>query len=353
METTEQLETDPRLALAQDIAWFYDNPLQFVLYCWPWGKSGTILKDHTGPDAWQTDFLRKLGEEVRGRKFDGHHAVPPIRMCAVSGHGIGKSVLAAWVVLWIMATRTNCRGIVTASTFQQLSTRTWAAISEWLRTSVVADWFEISTDRLWYKGFKDSWFCTAQTAQEQYSESFAGIHAASSTPFVIVDESSGVPDKIFEVAQGATTDGEPIVLALGNPTRNSGWFYRAAFGSDRARWIRFSVDSRTSKFANKALLQEWIDDFGIDSDFVRVRVLGEAPKASVSQFIGHDVVARAESLRLLPIHICRRFSGLTSPGKVTTDRLLFVGRAGSCRCYRPGSRDSRRVEALRLPAIGS
>jgi len=298
------LETDPRLALAQDIARFYDNPLGFVLYVFPWGKLG-LLAHHEGPDQWQADFLRRLGEEVRDRKFDGHTPVDPVRMCVVSGHGVGKSVLAAWICLWIMATRPHCRGVVTASTFQQLSTRTWAAVSQWLKLSLIADWFEISSDRLWFKGQKDSWFTTAQTALEQNSESFAGIHAASSSPFVIVDESSGVPDRIFEVSMGASTDGEPFVVALGNPTRNSGWFYRAAFGSDRARWIRFSIDSRTSKFSNKQLLDEWIQDFGLDSDFVRVRILGEAPKASFSQFIPQDIVAacrkfKAESYQHMP-----------------------------------------------------
>ena len=148
-----ELETDPRLALAQDISRFYDNPLGFVLYAFPWAKPG-FLEAHTGPDSWQTDFLRRLGEEVRTRKFDGVHPVAPVRMLAVSGHGVGKSVLAAWLVLWLMATRPHCRGVVTASTFQQLSTRTWATLAQWLKMSVVADWFEISSDRLWFKGQK-------------------------------------------------------------------------------------------------------------------------------------------------------------------------------------------------------
>src|SRR5215469_282957 len=174
--------------------------------------------------------------------------LPPVRMGVVSGHGTGKSVLSAWVTLWIMATRPNCRGVITASTFQQLSTRTWATLSQWLRMSLIDDWFECSSDRLWFKGQKDSWFAVAQTALEQNSESFAGVHAASSSPFFIFDESSGVPDKIYEVSQGGTTDGEPFAVALGNPTRNSGWFYRACFGSDRANWIRFSVDTPAHAF---------------------------------------------------------------------------------------------------------
>jgi len=81
-----------------------------------------LLERHEGPDQWQTDFLTRVGEEVRRRKFHGYTPVEPIRMLVSSGHGIGKSVLAAWIAIWIMATRPRCRGVVSASTAKQLST---------------------------------------------------------------------------------------------------------------------------------------------------------------------------------------------------------------------------------------
>jgi len=71
-----ELSIDPRIALAEDIAKFYSDPLGFVLYCWPWGKPG-LLEHHSGPDKWQAEFLRRLGEEVKLRKFDGHTPVAP------------------------------------------------------------------------------------------------------------------------------------------------------------------------------------------------------------------------------------------------------------------------------------
>ena len=37
------------------------------------------------------------------------------------------------------------------------------------------------------------------------------------------------------------------------------------------------IDSRTVRITNKKRLQGWIDAYGLDSDFVRVRVLGEFP----------------------------------------------------------------------------
>jgi hypothetical protein len=50
-------------------------------------------------------------------------------MATASGHGIGKSTLVAWIVNWILTTRPLCQGTVTANTYQQLETKTWAAIA--------------------------------------------------------------------------------------------------------------------------------------------------------------------------------------------------------------------------------
>jgi hypothetical protein len=48
---------------------------------------------------------------------------------------------------------------------------------------------------------------------------------------------------------------------------------------------------------NKAQIEKWIADYGEDSDFVRVRVRGEFPRAGSSQFIPSDIVAAARQYR--------------------------------------------------------
>src|SRR5262252_4287176 len=102
-------------------------------------------------------------------------------------------------------------------------------------------------------------------------------------------KSAGTIDRLQ--AEGGCTDGEPIFIACGNPTRNTGKFQRITFGNERERWTRFSVDSRNSKFTNKEQIAEWIADYGEDSDFVRVRVRGECPRAGSTQLIPSDAVA--------------------------------------------------------------
>lgn len=284
---------DVNAELAEFVGQFYDDPLGFVMAMFPWGEPGP-LEDFDGPDQWQREFLTWLGEEVKARRFDGSTAVPPIRAAVSSGHGTGKSTLQAWVVTWIMATRPYCRGTVTANTSTQLDTKTWAAITYWAKLSLTAHWFEINSARYYFKDHRDSWFCAPQSCREENSEAFAGQHAANSTSFYVFDEDSAVSDKIHDVAQGGLTDGEPMWFLFGNATRSTGAFYRACFGSDKHRWKVWVIDSRTARFTNKEQIAEWVHDYGEDSDFVRVRVRGLAPRAGDAQFIGQDAVFEAQ-----------------------------------------------------------
>jgi hypothetical protein len=51
------------------------------------------------------------------------------------------------------------------------------------------------------------------------------------------------------------------------------------------------------KITNKGQIQRWIDDWGLDSDFVRVRVLGLPPSVSAFQLIPTLVVEEAQRRR--------------------------------------------------------
>ena len=286
------------LELADEIAKYYADPLGFVLFAYPWGETGTALADFDGPDQWQIDFLVGIGEAVKERGFDGLNAVKPIRDGTSSGHGIGKSALTSWLVNWIMSTRPFAQGTITANTSSQLETKTWAQVAKWSKLCITSHWFTVNTGRgsmkMYHNQEPESWFCTAQTCREENSEAFAGQHAVNSTSFYIFDEASAVPDKIYEVAEGGMTDGEPMFFLFGNPTRNSGKFHRAAFGNERKRWGLRVIDSRNCKLPNKNQIDEWEEDYGEDSDFFRVRVRGLPPSASELQFIDTDRIYQAQ-----------------------------------------------------------
>mgnify|MGYP001558282761 CR=1 FL=1 len=281
--------------IAAEMALCYADPLRFVQVAYPWGVAGGPLADYAGPDVWQTQFLTKLGAAVRVRAFNGVTAVEPIRMAVSSGHGVGKSAMSAWLVNWLMSTRPQAIGTVSANSFPQLETKTWASIQKWTQWSITGHWFTSTGMRLYHPAHKASYFVAPQSCKEENSEAFAGQHNITSTSFYIFDESSSIPDAIFGVANGGLTDGEPMIFLFGNPTRSTGLFYRACFGSERNRWESVVVDSRESAFTNKDEFQKWIDDYGLDSDYVRVRVRGLPPRASDAQFIDADRIAGAQA----------------------------------------------------------
>jgi hypothetical protein len=346
------------LKLAEFVSDFYADPLGFVIACYPWGEPGP-LKDHDGPDTWQREHLAWVGEQVRARAFDGQHAVSAIRSSVSSGHGIGKSVEVAWLVDWIMSTRPHCQGTITANTFTQLQTKTWAAIQRWTKLCLTGHWFVVNAERMYHPEHKESWFCALQSSREENSEAFAGQHAADSTSFYIVDEASAVPDAILEVAEGGLTDGEPMIFLFGNPTRNNGKFHRVTFGSERGRWHQVVVDSRLSKFTNKTQIAEWIQDYGEDSDFVRVRVRGLPPSAADLQFIGSDLVAEAQRRTAVCLPVDPLICGL-DVARGGMDECVFRFRRGDdAQSFKPiripgeQARDSMKLATVAANVLGS
>lgn len=330
-------QKDPEADLAEFIGGYYDDPLGFVLDCFPWQQPGA-LKDFDGPDQWQRELLTWIGAQVKDRAFDGVVAVDPIRAAVASGHGIGKSTIQAWLVCWIMSTRPHCRGTVTANTNTQLDTKTWAAVMKWSKLCLTAHWFEINTQRMYRKGHRESWFCAPQSCKEENSEAFAGQHAADSTSFYIFDEASAIPEAIYQVAEGGVTDGEPMWFLFGNATRSSGSFHQACFGSQRHRWYAMSIDARTARFTNKRQIAQWIEDYGEDSDFVRVRVRGLPPSAGDAQFIDSARVYAAQRRIVQPLDDEPLIAGVDVSGG---------GSAWTVCAFRKGA-DARSIPPIRL-----
>lgn len=295
------------IALAEVVRTYRNDPLGFVLDCYPWGEPGE-LEEATGPDENQIEFLTSLGAEVTARAFDGHTPVMPVRMAETSGHGTGKSALGAWIANWILSTRPHSIGTVTAGTATQLEERTWTAVQQWTALCATAHWFDVQSRGIYARQSilgpgetPNTWKLTAQTCKEENRQSFAGQHARTSTSWYLFDEASTVPDGIWTVAYGGLTDGEPMMFAWGQPERNTGEFYNVCFGGHRDRWNHRTVDGRTSRFTNKQLIAEYELDYGIDSDYFKVRVLGLPPSASELQFIDSARIDAAKKNQTVPL----------------------------------------------------
>jgi len=304
-EKSERANTDPmtNTELSSDLGGYAPDPYGWVLYAFEWDKGE--LAGFTGPDAWQREQLEAIGEILRdanripdtGSREEITNlpavlcpATSVIRQAIASGHGIGKSTLVAWLILWAVTTFEDTRGVVTANTEKQLKTKTWSELAKWFRLCWFArGLFDLSATAISSADpmHQKTWRIDQVPWNERNTEAFAGLHNKGSRILLIYDEASAIPDLIWEVSEGALTDeGTEIVWCVfGNPTRNTGRFKDCFTGRLGRRWNIRQIDSRSCTLTNKDQIRQWAEDYGEDSDFFKVRVRGVFPSMAARQFI--------------------------------------------------------------------
>lgn len=242
---------------------YWDDPVAFV---------EDVLQAE--PDEWQSETLDSLAK------------VPKVSVR--SGQGVGKTALEAWAVIWYLSCRPNPKVICTAPTRQQLHDVLWAEIAKWLEGTLVKNFLKWTKTKVYMIGNEERWFATARTATKP--ENMQGFH--EDYMLFVVDEASGVEDKIMEAILGTLSGDENKLLMCGNPTRTSGVFYDSHH-RDRSDYKTLKVSSYDSKRTNKDNIASLIRKYGQDSDVTRVRVFGDFPKSEPDGFIPLDLVEQA------------------------------------------------------------
>lgn len=295
------MSLDKEGELAEFIAGFYDDPYGFVMAVWPWGEptlpdgSPNPLAGKAGPEPWQRDLLNDMGDHIKNNRILIEMGLQPevFRSAVASGHGVGKSAIVSWINYFLMSTRADTRGVVTASTQFQLEDKTWPELSKWHALAINRHWFTWTSTTFSFAAYPDdkkkNYRTTAATVSADNTEAFAGLHNEGKTVFVIFDEASGVYPKIWEVSEGALTDGEAFFFAFGNPTKPDGEF-ADCFDKNSFMYRTRHVDSREVSFTNKNALNDILRKYGDDSDEAKVRVKGMFPSQAFNGFIAADAV---------------------------------------------------------------
>lgn len=278
------------------------DPLMFVQDAYDWGLGD--LSGQVGPREWQAKILGAIRDHLNNPAT----RYQPLLIAVASGHGIGKTAEISFVDHWAMSCFEDPKIVITANTDTQLKTKTVPELQKWYRLAINSHWFDVNATsvKVKDKAHEKTWRTDFIPWSADNTEAFAGLHNQGSIVLLIFDEASAIDPKVWEVAEGAMTDENTIIIwiAFGNPTQPAGRFFEC-FGKLKHRWLTFQIDSRTVEGTNKAQLQKWVEDYGEDSDFVRVRVRGEFPRAGSNQFIPSDVVAaarryKAEGFERLP-----------------------------------------------------
>jgi hypothetical protein len=276
---------DEEAEIEQLIAGCYDDPLRFVLLAFDWGHGDLVGWE--GPDEWQRAFLVRLGDTIKARQPGD-----VIKMAAKTGKGPGKTAMEAWLILWLMSTRPNFAGIATANTGDQLDTKLWRELSLWWQRAINKHWFQWTATRFYQVDHKDTWGMDALKWSEHKPDAFGGLHNGGRGQAVIMDEGSAIASSIYDVVDSTMTDEDSFIFVFGNPYQKRGRFYEI-FTRFAHRWLGVTVDTRTAKAPNQRKIQQDIEDWGIDSDYVRVNVLGEFPRQDSDTLIPLPLIEAA------------------------------------------------------------
>lgn len=264
------MSSSPKNSFVDFIAAYRDHPVLFV-------------REVLGatPLPWQEDFLRAV---ARGER----------RISVRAGHGVGKSTVCSWALIWHMVTRYPQKSVVTAPTAAQLFDALYSELKSWINKlpPILKDLFEVFSDRINLKDAPESSFISARTSSSERPEALAGVH--SENVLLIVDEASAVPEAVFEAAAGSMSGHSATTILISNPTRNSGLFYKThhELASD---WFRLHVSCINIPLVSSDFVRQIEATYGRDSNAFRIRVLGEFAIADDDTLIAADLVDAAMS----------------------------------------------------------
>jgi len=223
-----------------------------------------------GPTAYQIEILTSLSLYNR---------------VSVRGpHGLGKTALAAWVILWFALTRDgeDWKAPTTASAWRQLTKYLWPEVRKWarrLRWDVIGrEPYSGRTELLGLnlKGATGEAFALASND----ANAIEGAHA--SHLLYVFDEAKAIPAELWDAAEGAFASpdtNEALALAISTPGEPQGRFYeihsRKAGLED---WLVRHVTLQEAIDANR-IGKEWAEQrrrqWGEGSAVYQNRVLGE------------------------------------------------------------------------------
>jgi phage terminase large subunit len=231
------------------------------------------------PDPWQVEFLEAIS---RGER----------KISVRSGHGVGKSTVASWAMIWYMLTRGPAKIVVTAPTSSQLYDALFAELKRWVKElpNAWGDRLEVKTDRIEMRAAPQESFISARTSRAEQPEALQGVH--SDHVMLVADEASGIPESVFEAAAGSMSGHNAVTILLGNPTKSSGFFFDTHNRLKDEWWTR-RVSCYDSKRVSDAYIKDMASRYGEESNAFRVRVLGEFPRTDDDTLIGVELVDSA------------------------------------------------------------
>lgn len=240
------------------------------------------------------DKMQEIAESVRDNQFT---AVP-------AGHDVSKTYLAGRLSVWFKTCFVPSTVITTAPSDKLVKNQLWREIHTTHSGAKIPlggkmntlDWDckpskhileELSPEEraLWEKNFAIGFSTSPDTAKE-HATKMQGWH--NKWVFVILDEAGGILRAIWKAAlEGLMINERCKILAIGNPTDPTGYFYKVCQPGSGWNVINISVTDTPNykkgreiipNVAGRAYYERMKKDYGEDSNTFKIRVLGQFPE---------------------------------------------------------------------------
>lgn len=264
------------------------------------------------------------------------------RVCVKAAHSVGKTYVAARIVLAFFYLKPHCKILTTAPTYTAVRKLLWGEIAsahDRLPGGMGGQLFGTEL-----RASADHWALGLSTDR---ADRFQGHHADSL--LLVFDECAGVRPEIWEAAETIRAGGADVHwLCIGNPTVTSGPFYDA-FHTQRETWSLHTLGAFQSPnligmdpaelvakaeheiepdpypfLTQRRWVRERAIEWGIGSPLFQSRVLGEFPTESEDSLIWLTHVEAARSRQLEANADDEWRAGLDVAGPGSDETVLLV-----------------------------
>ena len=258
-----------------------------------WFRKNILLMDN---DPWQDEILQAFIDIFRFQNNEptivNHEGLR--RFSVRSGHGPGKTSIVA-EIMHLCGFIRKSQMICTATKFKQVTTRLWPTFRT-IQNHAIEDYrslIQMKQHKIIWAGDPD-WYAMPETAT--VPENMQGAHPLGPDNFllIVVDEASGIKQRIFEVLSGTLSKPNAAMLLIGNPTQNQGEFFESHNkpGVKKFYYTRH-VKPEESSHMDKRWLEDGRERYGEDSPIFKIRYLGEFADDATNQLIPMGHIMRA------------------------------------------------------------
>jgi hypothetical protein len=268
-----------------------------------------------------------------------------------SGHGVGKTDIAAKAVMWWIESHLSELGdtmvVTTAPTYDQVQGVLWEYIR---KTHAQFGLIGTVSEQTQWKSDDRAIIGIGRKPADGATSSFQGRHYKYT--LIVIDEACGILPDLFTAVDAIATTDTCRVLAIGNPTDPNTTFGNIFLGNGGRglpNWNKMTIsvlenpnftdEEFPAEIKEKLSSQKWLEEkkaeVGEDSNDYKSRVLGEFPESSDDNMFPLHLLYKGRNTIIVPRDYTRPELGV--------DIARFGSDSSSCVRYHDGDTSVERV----------